>query len=370
MNYIIIIFAIISFLYTVIIICFTIGWIRIKPFIFKKDIPTISVSIVIPFRNEEENILNIIHDIKNQTFKNNCIELILVNDHSTDKSVEIIKKQKLGEIKSKLLNLEQNQGKKAALKLGIENSNHEIITTTDADCRVGKNWLNTIINYYMQNKPKVIVGPVLFKVRKGFLNYFQNLDFLSLIASTAGAIGIFKPIMANGANLTFEKKIFNEINLKKLIASGDDVFLIHETKKRNRNGIIFLKSNEALVITESPKNVKQLLQQRIRWFSKSKYYNDFDAIFTACTVLLFNVLIIFLLIIGIVNPIYLILSFIGFSVKLIIDFPLLLISSKFFGRIYLLKFYPVVQLIYPFYIVGIVILGIFCRSTWKGRAIK
>ena len=273
MYYLIIVLVFITALYSLIILTFTFGWIKIKPFKFNQRSSKIPVSIVIPFRNEAENVLNIIHDIKNQTYAKDDFELILVNDHSTDNSVELILTQDLDEIMVKLLNLDINEGKKAALQLGIENSNYELIITTDADCRIGKNWLEIFVDFYLKCNPNIIVGPVLYSESKRCLSHFQNLEFLSLIASTAGAIGISKPIMANGANLAFNKKVYSEINLRSKIASGDDIFLIHSTKKLNRKSIMFLKSKEALVRTASPKNIHQFIQQRIRWASKSIYYN-------------------------------------------------------------------------------------------------
>ncbi|MFC2137899.1 glycosyltransferase [Bacteroidota bacterium] len=370
MDYILIAFAIISVLYFIIVFSFLIGWIKIKEFNNDMITTSIPLSIVIPFRNEKNNIEHIINDIQNQTYSKEDFELILINDHSNDSSVEVINTLELNNIKIKILNLENDKGKKAALRYGIESSNNDLIVTTDADCRVGKDWLRSIAAYYLKYKPDVIVGPVLYKEGKGFLNHFYNLEFLSLIASGAGAIGISKPIMANGANLIFDKKVYHELNLKNSIASGDDVFFIHGAKKLYKKSIRFLKSKDAVVLTNAPKNIQEFIQQRIRWSSKSVYYHDFETLLVAWVIFLFNLMIVLLVIMGILHSFSLLLALMALLAKLIIDSPLLFMSSKFFKRLDLMKSYLPAQLLYPFYIVTIIFIGIFYKKTWKERSIK
>ncbi len=370
MIYILIFSSLITLLYVIIITSFLIGWVKTKAFKPNQIEAKIPVSIIIPFRNEGENIANIIHDIINQLYPKNLIDLILVNDHSSDNSLEIANLLCLEELNFRVLELKDEEGKKAALRYGVENSHNELIITTDADCRIGEEWLETIVSFYLKYKPEIIVGPVLNNTNKGLFNAFQNLEFLSLVVSTAGAIGISKPIMANGANLAFNKKLYNEISLNENIASGDDVYLIHEAKRNYRSGIKFLKSNPAVAVTKPSKNINEFIQQRVRWSSKTINYSDIDTLIVACIVFLINLLIILILVTGIYNPFYLIVAAIIFFIKLIVDFPLLYQITRFFNRLNLMRYYLIVQIIYPFYILITVLTGIFSKRTWKGRIIK
>ena len=78
----------------------------------------------------------------------------------------------------------------------------------------------------------MIIAPVIYESDKKILSFknFQALEFISLQASTAGAVGINSPIMCNGANLIYERELFHEFSnpLKEELISGDDILsLIH-----------------------------------------------------------------------------------------------------------------------------------------------
>jgi cellulose synthase/poly-beta-1,6-N-acetylglucosamine synthase-like glycosyltransferase len=137
------------------------------------------------------------------------------------------------------------------------------------------------------------------KEKSNFFQKAQTLEFISLIGSGAGAIGLKHPIMCNGANLAYEKSVFKEKMLEKKFVSGEDVFLLHNLKKEYRDEILFLKNKDAIVQTNCLNNAKEFLNQRIRWQSKSKSYFDRDSIivslivFFANSILLLNIFLAF-----------------------------------------------------------------------------
>ena len=151
-------------------------------------------------------------------------------------------------------------------------------------------WLLTIVSFYETKKSKMIVGPVLINSGERIFAQMQSLEFLSLVGAGAGAIGIHKPIMCNGANLAYEREIFleNSDDLLTKFASGDDVLFMLKLKKRFRNDISFLKSMEATVFSKAQFSLYDFYQQRKRWISKSRAYNDLDVILTA--ILVFTIL--------------------------------------------------------------------------------
>lgn len=372
MEYIYYISAIITLCYFIVIGMLYYGWLKFKKFDDADEIYQLPISIIIAFRNEEKNLRNLIEDIRNQTYPQHLLEIILVNDHSSDNSVEIIRNLIGKSDRIKLVNLVENYGKKQALYKGIRNAANELIITTDADCRLGVNWLKTIAAFYLQHKPSMLVGPVLYDIGKGIFKKLQALEFMSLVGSTAGAIGIKKPIMANGANLAFEKKTYLE-HVDRVInssTSGDDVFLLHAIKKENNNEIRYIKSVEAAVYTEPAKNLADFINQRGRWVSKSKYYDDRDTILIAITVFSINLLVVVLLISTLLNSKFLNFLIIVYCVKTIVDFPILFSVARFYKQSKLLKWLIPLQIIYPFYVVLSSIYGLIGDVNWKDRKIK
>jgi glycosyltransferase involved in cell wall biosynthesis len=94
-----------------------------------------NISIIIPFLNESGNIPSLIEEINKFSSSNNTliIEVIFVNDGSTDDSIEILKSYKLNTFSSKIISFSKNFGSHAALRAGILNSNGDFITFMYAD---------------------------------------------------------------------------------------------------------------------------------------------------------------------------------------------------------------------------------------------
>ncbi len=362
---------IIAFLYILLITSFIVGWTRIPYFKsdknYKKDI---KISIIVATRNEENNIENLIKDIINQDLNSNFYELIIINDFSEDNTTSIIKKYSDKYQNISLLNSDLS-GKKAALQKGISHAKGQLIATTDADCRVGEEWLSTIYSFYKKHKPKMIVAPVAFFQKDKLLSFnnLQALEFLSLIISGAGAIGLHKPIMCNGANLIFEKEVYEQFNdaFSSQYVSGDDMLFMLKIKKRYPKKILFLKSRKAIVYTYAQKTLKGFVNQRIRWTSKSKAYKDFDLIFTSIIILTINLLLFISLIISLFNFQYFSNFLILLLLKSIPDFIFLLVTSNFFNSKKLLILFAPLQILYFIYIVFIGFIGNFAKFKWKGR---
>jgi hypothetical protein len=254
------------------------------------------------------------------------------------------------------------------------------IITTDADCKVPNKWLLSYSEFITGNNPKMIAAPVAYKCDKSFLQQFQNMDFLSLIGSTIGAFGIKKPFMCNGANLAYQKESFLAVNGfegNDNIASGDDVFLLEKFIKTDPNSVKYLKTIDALVITKPVLNFKNLLSQRIRWASKTSATKNLFGKFVGLIVILMNLLMIIGF--GIIirnyfinkNSYKLIVFFLClFILKWIIDFLLIKKTYLFIGLKTGLRSYILSSMLYPFFVVLVVVLSFFKKYNWKGRVLK
>jgi len=352
--------------YGIVIISFVLGWKQIPIFKPQGINTNLSISIIVALRNEEKNIKSLVDGLVNQKFLGSY-EIILINDHSTDNTLSIAKSLLKNNIK--LLSLpSEKTGKKSAITAGIEIANGDLIVTTDADCTIKNTWLQTIAEYYMLHKPALIIGPVTINKEKTFFEKFQVLDFISLVASGAGASGINKPIFCNGANLVYEKKIVKTFQdpLNSTIASGDDVFLLHKMKS-NKNKIVFLKSTEAMVETLPAKNINEYINQRMRWSSKSTQYKDRDTLIVAWTIFLICFLQFILLPISLFSLKYAVVFSVFFLIKSIIDYYFFYSVIAFYNKNNLLKFVIPFEFIYFTYVVLIAIFGALVPYTWKKR---
>lgn len=347
----------VSAIYFCLIALFIKGWNQTPTFHFRTDEPTnTGVSVVVACRNEAENLPTLLKALKNQTFE--PFQLILIDDHSTDSTFEIMK-QAEKQFESLLFLKSENYGKKQALKLGIENATNQLIITTDADCSPPPHWLETIIQFQEHTKSDLIIGPVEIQPALTLFEKMQQLEFLSLVSSGAGAAGIGQAIMCNGANLAFQKQIWLD-NFEKLHTksnSGDDVFLLHALKKQN-GSIHFLKSTQAIVSTKACETMQSFFEQRKRWASKTPLYTDFATIVVAIIVFAVSLLQLILIFASFFQSEYLIyLTILTFS-KFVADSFFLFQTSAFFGQKITAKTFFTLAVVYPFYIVYSAISGI------------
>ena len=346
----------ISAIYFSLIALFIKGWNQIPTFHFRADLPSKSgISVVVACRNEAGNLPTLLEALKKQTLKS--FQLILIDDHSTDSTFEIIKQaeKKFGDI---LVLKSTNYGKKQALKLGIENATNDLIVTTDADCSPTPHWLETIIQFQQQTKSDLIIGPVAIQPAHTLFEKMQQLEFLSLVSSGAGAAGIGQAIICNGANLAFQKQIWLD-NFEKLQTksnSGDDVFLLHALKQNGN--INFLKSKQSIVCTKACKSTQSFFEQRQRWASKAPLYTDFATIVVAIIVLVVSLLQLILLFGSLLKSEFLLYLTILTVSKLVIDSFFLLQTASFFGQKITAKTFFTLAVVYPFYIVYSAISGI------------
>ena len=258
----------------------------------------------------------------------------------------------------------RGNGKKQALRTGIIAAKADLIITTDADCTMGKNWIRTIAAYYELNRPDMIICPVQIKAVRRLFGYFQELEFLSLQGITAGCAYSGEATMCNSANLAFSKAKYlnHSAYLHDEIRSGDDIFFLHSLKKEKDSKILWLESPDALVTTRGSSSLGSLLKQRSRWISKSTDYTDLFTIFLSLTVFVTVVLQIFYFVAMFMFPRLAIVFLTVFVLKSLPDLLILKNTLERYNKRQLMKWFLPLQLIYPFYVVGVLFYSLIFRG--------
>ncbi len=377
----IIITAVLLAAYCLLILIYRQWFIRLRTFSINKEaIPETSFTVIIPARNESQNIGACLQAVLNLQYPTHLYEVIVVNDHSTDDTEQIIRTFQLQHSNLQLINLSEylqgdqiNAYKKKAIELAISHSKGDWIVTTDADCLMQPDWLTAYDAYIKHKNPVFIAAPVMFVSQPGFLSKFQLLDFMSLQGITAASVSAGFHTMCNGANIAYRKDVFEEVGkfsgIDKL-ASGDDMLLMNKIKKRHPDKMGYLFCKPALVLTAPMQNWKSFLNQRIRWASKAESYQDRSIFWILLLVYLVNALLLVLLLVspfienGINNWLILMIAKTG------IELSFMLPVSRFYGLSGELVWFPLMQ---PFHILYTVLagwLGKFGTYQWKGREVQ
>ena len=395
--------AVLTLLYVGVIITFIRGWKALKPFSYQQHKP-LNVSIIIAARDEAVNIEKTIADLLAQDYEKANLEIIFIDDHSTDNTAEIIKSYEAQGITLISLNESNtiNSYKKKAIETAIGNAQGDLIITTDADCRMGPNWLKTIVSYYQQGGYKMISSPVVYDQEQSLFERAQSLEFLFLIGMGASTIGNNKPSTCNGANLAYERKAFYDVGGFKGIddlASGDDELLLHKMAEKYGNKIGFLKNRDAIVYTQAKPTLRAFIQQRKRWASKSTRYKNKSIIVLGVLVWLFNLSIVLNLLGGIAMLLFgpsesayiqaitdsqasqslfkltmgqqlLYLALLQFCIKFLIEFLFLKKVTQFARRPELMQLLPLLNILHIIYLIYIGIAGNSGKYSWKGRMVR
>ena len=342
--------------------------------------PRTFISVLIPARNEEDNIIMCLNSILKGSYPQNLYEIIVIDDHSEDATIERVAGLnnahiKLIELKNHIKLADNQPFKKRAIEAAISQAVGNLIVTTDADCIAPMDWLHLLASFYEKTGKRFIAAPVNFHAELSAFERFQSLDYVGMMGITgAGVEGRFTH-MCNGANLAYDKKLFYEVDGFHGIdhvASGDDMLLMQKIARSHPETLGFLKNPAATILTKAKPTIGDFLSQRLRWASKSSSYTEFFTVFQLAMVFFFccNILLSLCLSIFYDNTIFIIFLF-SFIGKTISDYFFLRIMAGFFNRRDLMRPFLPPQYLHVLYIIVVGFLSNFKkRYNWKGRSVK
>lgn len=374
-NILILIFLILSFHYVIFLLKVYYGLSKLK-IVESERILQEFISIIVPFRNEEKNILNIYNSLTAQNYPTEKYEILFVDDSSNDNSLNLLKnlqKKENVSIHSVPKDYSKNAHKKRAIRFGIEKSSGEIIVTTDADCIHKKDWLRNLLKF-MDEKTGFVSGPVEFISNSNLFSKMQRLEFAGLVITGAGLIGSNNPIICNAANIAYRKKAFEEVNgftYQMSLSSGDDELLMQKIHRDTDYKIKFALDKNAIVSTEANPTIKEFYHQRKRWASKGLFYGDNLLLLKLVLIFLFYLSLIIQPILAIVLSVKFLISFIiSLLIKIVSEYLILKKGTTLLFDPKILKSFILTEILQVPYILISGFMGMFGNLVWKDRKIK
>ncbi|WP_295127250.1 glycosyltransferase [uncultured Chitinophaga sp.] len=381
MNALLITILALALLYGVLMLTYFYGWQQLEIFSpSAHSTPgTTRVSVIIPARDEAANLPALLLALQQQTYPAHLFEVIVIDDFSEDATADVVRNFPASNVK--LLQLSAhldktqrlNSYKKKAIELAIEQASGDLILTTDADCVMGAKWIQTFVSCYETSYPKFIAAPVSFYKEDNFFKHFQSLDFMTMQGITGAMAYLKSGTMCNGANLAYEKKAFYEVGGFigiDMIASGDDMLLMYKIYHAYPDGVVYIKSEEAIVRTLPVDDFPSFMNQRIRWSSKADKYEDKRITRVLALVYFWNVALLVLAVAAFFVPglwwwlLWLMIY------KICVELLFLGPVAKFFDKVSLLPSFIPGQPFHILYVIAAGWLGKFGSYKWKGRTVK
>jgi poly-beta-1,6-N-acetyl-D-glucosamine synthase len=334
------------------------------------------ISVIVPVRNEAQNILNLLDSLLRQDFPIACFEVIVVDDYSEDNTSLIVNHFQAQHAYFPLSFLKftedkNRSNKKVAISHAVLMAKGGLIVTTDADCSMGAKWLSTIYGFYQQFQPQLISSPVALDYPPHIFGKMQVVEFASLVGSGVATLFWGYPTMCNGANMAYTKEVFLEVggfegNIE--ILTGDDEFLMQKVYQKYPKQVLFLKSQDAIVRTPTLLSFEAFYQQRKRWASKWSKHKSVHIYVIAILIFTYHLLNLCAFCLLFFLPTnHNILILFHFLLKLGVEFVFLTTVHNFLNSGKYWFYILPLQFMYSLYVVLMGIAANFGVYEWKGR---
>lgn len=320
------------------------------------------LTVIIPFRDEAHNLDVLLTSLENQ--KKLPSEVVFVDDHSIDRSLDMIQSWAVNKDGVIILRLTDNLGgKKQAISFGVECSTQEYCLTLDADTWMGNEFFEQL---KIPNQTDVQIRPVIMKGRN-LIGNIASIEYTLFNALNYLITPIYQ-MSASGANLIFKKSTYlksGNLECHQHILSGDDHFLLRNLQKRKAK-IETTNQIQDAVYTNAPNNLKEYLNQRIRWLSKTKKKTSIQELLVGMLIMLYLVGS-FILLFWLLMKSEFELAISLFLFRGVIDSIVFINYTKPLKIISQTIFLPIFQLIYPVFFAIILVGSVFYKPKWKGR---
>jgi len=332
------------------------------------------VSILIPAKDEEKNIGNCLDSILKQQYPLDRLEIVVVNDRSTDNTQFII--QTYMEKYKNIISINIKEigtrltGKQNAINEGLKYCSGDLILNTDADCLASSLWVYNVVSYFKPDVGFVAGFSIISNTeeRESFFAKLQSMDMLFLMDAASGAIGLGLPVSCLGMNMAFRKELLQDVSYASIgYTVTEDAALIQKVTKDSQWKISAIYERNAAVFTYAVNSWKDFIKQRIRWTMGGRIISPWMQVILY-SLFIFHLLILaslpLMLIYHDIIPVVLLSIFI----KVLMDFVRCFHVFKEFGKGYLIYSFIFYEAFLIIYSVLISFGSLFIKKlSWKGE---
>ncbi len=229
----------------------------------KTKVKAIKAAVIVPAFNEEDTIVGTIRSLLNLRYPKRMLKIYVVNDGSKDKTWEIL--QRFKNDKRIRLIRKENGGKASALNLAFENldKDTEIVGVLDADSFVDKDALHYIVSEFQERPELAAVTPAI-KIHKpdSLIRFLQNAEYSLSVYLRKAFDNLSMIFIIPGPFSFYRKDALDALGKWKHAHGTEDLEM---GLRFQEHGLKVGNTTKAIVYTVSPRTIKQLYRQRLRW---------------------------------------------------------------------------------------------------------
>ncbi len=251
-----------------------VGMFRPVPQVRSRNRPP--VSVIVPARNEQSQLAATLESLAAQHYPGS-IELIVVNDRSSDGTEAIIRSFCTRDERFRLVNVSEPDRRLApkvnAVNEGIKNSSGDIIVTTDADCLHPPGWIEELVAHVADGVVLVVgyVESTRLDHARNWRERFETADWFSLMLASRSMLRLGWKFGSSANNQAYRRDAFDAaggFGAGGRAPSGDEDLLAQRLGRLPQGNVVFAESPAARVVTHPMASWMMLLQQRRRWVSR------------------------------------------------------------------------------------------------------
>ena len=204
------------------------------------------LSIIIPSYNELNNLRHLLKKVNRILLSNNNIEIIIVDNGSTDGSKAYLDNNKKFFPKLKIVHVKKNIGYGFGIKYGLKFTSGNIISWTHADLQFD---IMDIVNFFSKNHKMIINQNLIIKGRR------QNRSILDVFFTKGMSVVVNLFFNTKIQDINGQPKMFSSILSKKILKLGPNDFALDLF-------LLLLASKNNLAIKEFPLKVKDRINDK------------------------------------------------------------------------------------------------------------
>ena len=231
-----------------------------------------SVSLIIPAKDEEENLPGCLKSVEGLTYPHDKLEILLVDDRSKDCTPEIMHSFAMGRKNVRVMRITEPPaltGKCSALAAACRKASGEWLFFTDADCVLPPSWIESMLESVDESTGMIGASVRIEEMKQPERTFtiLQKLDWLFFCTMGSVCARFGKPLSVFGNNMAIKKNVYDEAG--GFEAAGkhvtEDFALMRLVREKTDAKIRFLLSPETTVLSRPCPNIGGFIRQRKRW---------------------------------------------------------------------------------------------------------